>query len=69
MDRKTETSMTVETAIARSVSHNEIVHLPYSDEAETDLLAWCDDSADTTGCQEYWGTTDAGHEWRVHLDF
>lgn len=60
--------MTAATAIARSVSHTEIVTVPWTAELEIDLLAACDDSADTTDVQEYWGTDEDGAEWRVHLD-
>lgn len=62
--------MTTHDAIARSVSHNEIVTIPYSTEAADALWAECDDHVDARasyGVVEYWGTTDDGDEWRVHL--
>jgi hypothetical protein len=69
--------MTAEQAIARSVSHNEIVTLgsasqPADNAAEVmaDLFAECEDCADDDNrsvCAEYWGTTESGSEWRVHV--
>lgn len=56
-------------AIARSVSHTEIVNLPWSQEAQDELSLLCDDSVEaSTTTWEAWGTDDDGAEWRVHLD-
>lgn len=60
-------------AIRRSIAHNEIVHLEFSDEADYEgakdvLLSECDDYAyasDDADTMEFWGGT--GEEWRVHL--
>jgi hypothetical protein len=60
-------------AIARSISHNEIVHVdltatPYDSAITTDLLVACDDWADASPeVTEYWGTSESGAEWRVHV--
>lgn len=59
--------MTVEQAIARSISHNEIVRLEWSHDAQTDLIVACDDWNDAGDVREFWGTSDDGSSWRVHL--
>lgn len=60
---------TVALAIARSVSHTEIVILPWSQEAQDELSLLCDDSVEASPTTwEAWGTDDDGAEWRVHLD-
>lgn len=61
--------MTTEQAIARSVSHNEIVTLDYDAEALDALESESEGSVDNTayGVHELWGTTDDGDEWRVHV--
>lgn len=56
-----------QSAIERSVSHNEIVTIDYDAEAAIDLSLESDDSADGEGVTEYWGTDEAGNEWRVHV--
>lgn len=71
--------MTAEQAIARSISHTEIVTLGSAstpaDNAEAvmaDLFAACEDCVDTDPRSvkaEYWGTTEDGDEWRVHIWF
>lgn len=78
-DTHMTTSTTVTQAIARSVSYNEIVALEANWESgpnhvqdlRGDLLVACEDwtSRDTERGEvsEYWGTTDDGDEWRVHL--
>lgn len=57
--------------IARSISHDEAVTVEYDAEIATALEALCEDSVDGAGLDgdvtEYWGTTEAGDEWRVHL--
>lgn len=60
-------TMTAAAAIARSISHNEIVTLPATAERTSDLMIECEDSVETTDVVEYWGTDDTGAEWRVHL--
>lgn len=59
-------------AIARSVSHNEIVYLDFSRTIERDLLAECDDHTicyrDHCDVHEFWGTDDDGNSWRAHLE-
>lgn len=54
-------------AIARSISHNEIVTIDYSSEAADMLRSECEDNVDANGLTEYWGTDDDGSEWRVHM--
>ncbi|MCC6994797.1 MAG: hypothetical protein IT370_09330 [Deltaproteobacteria bacterium] len=54
--------------IDRSVSHHEIAHAPYSEALADALALECDDGADTEMVREFWGTTDDGDAWRVHLD-
>ncbi len=58
-----------ERAIARSISHDEIVTIDYHAEASEELQLTCDDWVVNTayGLTEYWGTTDDGNEWRVHI--
>jgi hypothetical protein len=53
--------------IERSISHNEIVTVDYDISLAMDLAAECEGSVETTDRVEYWGTTDEGDEWRVHL--
>lgn len=54
-------------AIARSVSHNEIVTLDHDADVMSDLALECDDHVTGNTVEEYWGTTDDGNEWRVHV--
>lgn len=69
--RDSSPAVIVRNAIARSVSHDEIVHLAASadesDALDTELICECDDRAKNDDVREYWGTTDAGDEWRVHV--
>lgn len=62
--------MNAQQAIERSVRHNEIVTIDH-DQADWDsLLAASDDMAQHAGpdgVAEFWGTTDSGSEWRVHM--
>ncbi len=53
--------------IDRSVSHTEIASADWTEELETDLQAECEDSVDAGERHEFWGTTESGSEWRVHL--
>jgi len=67
----------VAAAIERSLRQNEIVTIDYSDEAEAELLAACDDSAESSydrgpdsppgTLTEYWGSDRDGDAWRVHM--
>lgn len=57
----------VEKAIKRSIGQNEIVTINYTVSDAYELGLACDDSAETDNRVEYWGTDDAGNEWRVHL--
>lgn len=59
--------MTAQEAIERSISHNEIVHAEYDEDLATELQFACEDSAENGDVYEFWGTTDGGSEWRVHL--
>lgn len=61
--------------IKKSAQSGEITHVGRDACATTEeldeLLALCDDSADNTsvaGEYEYWGTTDGGSTWRVHVE-
>lgn len=54
-------------AIDRSVSHREIVTVDYDAEAQSELEAASEDSVHTDDVTEYWGTTDDGDDWRVHM--
>lgn len=64
--------MTAAQAIARSITHDEIVVLDITPELEAALLMECDDHVDARysyGVIEFWGRTDDGDgdDWRVHL--
>ena len=63
----TTLALTPAAAIARSISHREIVTIPYDADHATDLLVECEDHVDAGSVTEYWGTTDDGAEWRVHM--
>lgn len=54
-------------AIARSISHNEIVTIDATKEDVATLIAECDDHVDAGDVHEYWGTDDDGNTWRVHV--
>ena len=57
---------TAQDAIARSISHNEIITIDNTDENLEALLVECDDHTETGSVHEFWGTDDDGNEWRVH---
>lgn len=65
--------VTTAEAIARSVSHTEIVTVDYDAATAEELAAESEDSVPpyTTASgqvlAEYWGTTEGGDEWRVHV--
>lgn len=54
-------------AIERSISHDEIVYIESSNDDLEHLLAECEESVDANGVWEFWGTTEDGDEWRVHV--
>lgn len=58
----------VDDAIARSISHNEIVKLDWTADRASALRAACEDYVDTGDQRgvQFWGT-DEGDQWRVHL--
>lgn len=56
----------IDAAIARSISHNEIVTLDHAEDLELELDLRADDSASTDAEIEYWGE-EGRREWRVHL--
>jgi len=58
---------TAESLINRSASHGEIVTATITTELWRDMLPACDDYTEANGVHEFWGTTDAGADWRVHL--
>lgn len=64
---------TVEQAITRSISHQEIVtidlaHGLYDSQILADLQVACEDSVAANDARtEYWGTNEDGDEWRVHV--
>lgn len=60
--------MTAMDLIERSVSHTEIVSADWTAELAEELDLECEDSLEASETTvEYWGTTDDGGEWRVHL--
>lgn len=63
----THTMTAAQAAIARSISHNEIVHIDQDAEAHEELSLAAEDSVWNDPVTEYWGTTEDGSEWRVHV--
>lgn len=59
--------MTAQEAIARSISHNEIVHVDYDLGTAEDLMVLCEDHTTGNDEEEYWGVDDDGATWRVHM--
>lgn len=59
--------MTARQAIACSIAQNTIVHIDHSYEERQVLLARCDDYVDADEVSEFWGTTESGEDWRVHV--
>ena len=62
--------------IRESASNDTIVHVTsgdcYSAGCEFDalqgaLLVECEDDVEANGVREFWGATEDGHEWRVHV--
>lgn len=66
-------TLTAAQAIARSISHDETVTIDGDNQAHLDLLAESDKHVDCGRDQdgvshvEYWGKTDTGDTWRVHV--
>jgi hypothetical protein len=65
---------TVSNAIARSITHNEIVTLRVNADDMQDVLDAlsvesddCSPSNCEYGTTEFWGTTESCSEWRVHV--
>lgn len=56
-------------AIARSISHNEIVTIQYDRGISIALALDSEGSVhDSVQCvTEYWGVNDDGQDWRVHM--
>ena len=66
---------TVKDAVAKSVATNSIVRISAIDDRRMVatlheyLFVDCDDHVVNGFDHEYWGTTDEGQEWRVHVVF
>ena len=58
---------TAQDLIDRSVSYSEVARADWTVELAEALSLESDDSAETEGEVEYWGTREDGEEWRVHL--
>lgn len=70
--RAHEADAIADQAIARSISHTEIVTLDDAPGLRDALLVRCDDNVDSQdgdgdSVAEYWGTDVAGSSWRVHV--
>lgn len=63
----TEVTMGASRAVDRSVSHSEIVTIPWSAVTEARLHEACDGEADRGDALEFWGQDYEGNNWRVHL--
>jgi hypothetical protein len=61
--------MTAEQAIARSVSHTQVVTLDYQSHTLNDLVAATRDYVKGNKCWEFWGEDENGNQWRVHMRF
>jgi hypothetical protein len=59
---------TAEELITESITHTTIAHAAFTPDLAVSLMALSDDSAETAGVLEYWGTDDDGNAWRVHLE-
>lgn len=57
----------VQEAVLESMMLSKIVTIKDWGGLQDALLAQCDDSVETDGLIEYWGSDDAGATWRVHL--
>lgn len=54
-------------AVERSISHTEIVTIDHDADALASLRAAADDSVVGNDTTEFWGATEDGSEWRVHV--
>jgi len=54
-------------AIARSISHNEIVHLAWSRSVAEAIEKMADESIDNDSVVEFWGEDEEGNGWAIHL--
>src|SRR5690606_22663751 len=61
------TSQIVAAAIARSIAHNEIVHLDDVGNIRELLFDECEDYVEGDDEVEYWGVNLDGETWRVHV--
>ncbi len=63
--------MTAAQMIAESTATDSTIHAAYSEALHRSLLVECEDTTerdtDDGTVSEYWGTTEDGGEWRVHL--
>ncbi len=57
----------VDSLIARSIYHDEIVSVKWTQELEDELIIRNDDSVEDGGVYQFWGEDDNGDDWRVHL--
>lgn len=62
----TNPETTAEAAIARSISHTEIVTIDDEPGLRQVLRCLCTDSVEAERA-EFWGADDDGQEWRVHV--
>lgn len=62
-------TITATYAIEDSVMTNQTIHLPIQDDSAVvlDLMAACDDWTEANTETEFWGTSDSGSSWRVHV--
>lgn len=65
------TQTTIQDAISQSADTGEIVHIDAVAGICDELMSLCDDYASTQDqdgpLEEYWGMTDGGAPWRVHV--
>ena len=54
--------------INRSVEYSEIAHARHEQQLAETLWLESEDHVETEEICEYWGMTDEGEEWRVHLE-
>lgn len=59
--------MTTSDAITQSVRTNSIVTMDHDASSYETLLVECDDHVENGDVEEFWGTTESGDEWRVHM--
>jgi hypothetical protein len=63
----TDTETEAKQLIAESIRYSKIAMADYSGDLADELLVRSEDSVQNGTETEYWGTTDDGDEWRVHL--